>query len=64
MSVVCLVGEWTHHLNNMNHPVTDEGAKALASALEKNTSLRLLVLTENRITDEGAFALGRQSPSY
>ena len=37
--------------------ITDEGAKALAAAIEKSTSLRSIFLGYNPITDEGVNAL-------
>ena len=42
----------------MDNGISDVGAQSLAAAIEVNTSLQVLDLAKNRISDIGAMALG------
>ena len=44
-------------MNLSNNRIGDEGSKALAMALEKNTTLQNLNLNYNRLGDEGVKAI-------
>lgn len=46
-------------INFWNKQIGAEGAKALAAALEQNTTLSLLYLENNQIGDKGAKAIAK-----
>jgi Ran GTPase-activating protein (RanGAP) involved in mRNA processing and transport len=57
-AIIKMIGTLTT-LNLDNKKIGNEGAKALAKDLEKNTTLTILNLDESVIKDEGAKALAK-----